>query len=598
MSNWIQNFENFEDDPLLEEDEDDFEERTGLDSILWVIDCSPQMLSSFEDEHSFFETAISCVIKSLQNKIICSDSDLIGVLFYGTKKKQNAFGHENVYLLYDLDVPDVDRILKLETYQNNSDSFLDELGTSEKYAFSDVLWTISSVFSSVTKKLASKRVFLVTNQDNPDQDDIKKLRSSKTRAKDLKDLEISIDLFAMEDAQKPFNYDLFFKEIISEEEGISKSVSAISKFEQFEQKVRSKQVKKRTAFKIPFVIHEGLQISVLGYNLLIDQKKGLPVNLESKTNLQVKTTTKYMCEDTAQYLLPTDIKYFYEYGGERVVFTKEELVGLKNFGDPSLVLLGFKPFSALKMQQNIKHPSFIYPNELDVAGSSSFFAHLLDRMLYLERVAICRLIPRKNSAPRLVALYPDNGEKTEENVDSDAFYGFHVIYLPFADDRRSVIDFKLPEISEQHIESAKKIVKKVGLKKIDPSYFFNPSLQTHFANLQALALKRSIKEDVEDKTLPKTESIHQRAGELIKIHNEFCKSNLVEAEEEARPEKKKKIEVSHDISDANFEILAKEGLLSSLTVPELSTFLKKIGKKAASKKKADVIEAIVKHFGF
>ena len=38
-------------------------------------------------------------------------------------------------------------------------------------------------------------------------------------------------------------------------------------------------------------------------------------------------------------LLPTDIKYYQEFGGEKVVFEKEEVDEMKKFGKPGTCIL-------------------------------------------------------------------------------------------------------------------------------------------------------------------------------------------------------------------------------------------------------------------
>ena len=71
------------------------------------------------------------------------------------------------------------------------------------------------------------------------------------------------------------------------------------------------------------------------------------------------------------------MKYYYEYAGEKVSFSAEEISKIKTFGEPGilkewlivqtdsigLVLLGFKPKTSLKWQYYIKHATFIYPDE-------------------------------------------------------------------------------------------------------------------------------------------------------------------------------------------------------------------------------------------
>ena len=90
---------------------------------------------------------------------------------------------------------------------------------------------------------------------------------------------------------------------------------------------------------------------------------GLFVWLDSKTNQAVKTMTKYVCEDTGTLLMDSQIKYAYGYGGERVIFDKDEITQIKSMDKQGLRLLGFKPRSALKVYHNIRPANFIYPDE-------------------------------------------------------------------------------------------------------------------------------------------------------------------------------------------------------------------------------------------
>lgn len=94
-----------------------------------------------EDENGEkpFHNAIRCAAEALQDKIISSDSDLVGICFYGTvrfpgnismehrfwaltsglpfliqKHKQNINDLDGIYAWQELDVPDAEKILALE----------------------------------------------------------------------------------------------------------------------------------------------------------------------------------------------------------------------------------------------------------------------------------------------------------------------------------------------------------------------------------------------------------------------------------------------------------------------------------------------------
>ena len=63
----------------------------------------------------------------------------------------------------------------------------------------------------------------------------------------------------------------------------------------------------------------------------METKKGSYVWLDSKNNQPVKIMSKWVCADTGALLMDSQIKHFYEYGGEKVVFDKEELTQAKTF---------------------------------------------------------------------------------------------------------------------------------------------------------------------------------------------------------------------------------------------------------------------------
>ena len=47
---------------------------------------------------------------------------------------------------------------------------------------------------------------------------------------------------------------------------------------------------------------------------------------------------------------------------------KDELMWMKKFDDPGLVLIGFKPLDRLKLHHHIRPAVFIYPEEQQVTG--------------------------------------------------------------------------------------------------------------------------------------------------------------------------------------------------------------------------------------
>ncbi len=68
--------------------------------------------------------------------------------------------------------------------------------------------------------------------------------------------------------------------------------------------------------------------------------------------------------------------------------------------------MGFKPVARVKQQYNIHNSYFLYPEESAIQGSTTVLTALYRELLAQSKAAICRFIPRVNSAPAFVALLP------------------------------------------------------------------------------------------------------------------------------------------------------------------------------------------------
>lgn len=122
----------------------------------------------------------------------------------------------------------------------------------------------SRLIHGSSKKLSSKRLFLITCNDDPAYGSREAELAARRRAGDLFDVDIDIELFAWETVRRPFIFEKFFKSIFAET-GSDSSFSAARKFEEFERKLRRKEAKKRTVFQVKFKLHEDLEIAVNGY---------------------------------------------------------------------------------------------------------------------------------------------------------------------------------------------------------------------------------------------------------------------------------------------------------------------------------------------
>jgi ATP-dependent DNA helicase 2 subunit 1 len=336
-------------------------------------------------------------------------------------------------------------------------------------------------------------LFLITANDSPlnyfaEPERTKRMIATMSKVTDLSSLGINIELLPI---GQNFKLDSFYSNVKT----ISNEMPPMINIERdLVGRLIQKPLAKRHAFQVMFHI-PGATISVKGYNLISAAKKRPPVKLERQSNAEVSSKNVMVCAASTKILLPSEIGFYYSFGGERAVFSKEELESIKSI-PPSLKLIGFKSKSSLKPKWNIKANTFIVPDESLVTGSSSLFAHLHSRMLALDKIAICSLVARSSSIPHIVALIP---QSFEEDINGEHMYGFHAIYLPFANDLRHVPTVVPDTPDKAAVDCAIEMIKSLGISNLS---WNNPSLAKHYSTLEALALNLLDAANVEDNTMP------------------------------------------------------------------------------------------------
>ncbi|KAJ3344583.1 X-ray repair cross-complementing protein 6 [Entophlyctis luteolus] len=622
-----------DDNDELEEEESKERLEQQRDCLVYLIDASPPMHVEDADGVSPFKACLNAASAQFRSRIINDHHDKVAIVLYGCAS--------------DLDEPSAGRIAQLERLAERRcflcfkwDGLLSlaigasssdpEVGSGASFVLHEAFWVVNTIFSKSARKNDHKRVFLMTNCDRPHESSVELKRLAITRAKDLSANGVVIYLFGLENKGLPFEFDAFYKDNIvfssDWEEGDEGSASqeeqryfnASGGLEALTKNVEQKVFKKRTAFRCAMILGEGLEFGIRGYNLVSEVKPSSFTYLVGATNEEAAVQTSYVCKTTSQQLGMSDMDSYYPFGGEKAVFTKEEVAAIKHFGDPGVRLIGFKPLAAIlrKPYHNLKHSVFVVPDETAYAGSSSIFIQLLARMHARAKGAICSYIPRKGVSPRVVALLPQMEEyDAVGNVIRPS--GFHLIHIPFNDDLRKIdnvpefdISEKLP-VLEPAVKVFSEIIDKTTIKNFSIFNYQNPALQKHYANLQAVALKRDAADEVEDATEPNTAAIMRRIAKYVPKLREV----LPEPEEPAAPVKtasKRKPAVTADAAPAAKKPKAgvgddgrvdedavkgawKAGTLQKLTVPILTAFLKQNG-VLPEKRKDGLVAQVEAHF--
>lgn len=645
-----------------EEEEEEIDEsgyKTVKDAVLFAIDVSKSMLTTpSESDPKKPDTALSptvaalkCAYALMQQRIISNPNDMMGILLFGTEKSKFQDGDDETgkgglqyphcYLLTDLDVPaaaDVKQLRNLVDDEEEAQSLLQ--ASDEEVSMANVLFCANQIFTTKAPNFSSRRLFLVTDNDYPHSSNRDARNSAAVRAKDLYDLGVTIELFPISHPDRGYTFDRskFYNDIVYSstpsdpdapapvtadiKPANSAGKDGISLLQSLLSSVASRSAPRRALFSsVPFEIGPGLKISVKGYILLKRQEPKrtsyiyLPPDSDKAQIARLSSTL--VADDTARTVEKGEIRKAFKFGGETVSFSEEEMAKIRNFGDPVLRIIGFKPMSMLPIWANFKHNTFIYPSEEDFIGSTRVFSALQQKLAKDDKFGLAWFIPRRNAVPTLAAVMPgvERRNKEDEQIMPS---GLWIKPLPFADDVREPPDTNLVRAPEGVIDSMRIIIQQLQLPggEYDPEKYPNPSLQWFYKILQALALEEDLPEVPEDKTLPKWKQINKRAGqyvvdwgrELDERFNEWSKENARNvrptdsgAAKRSKPatngasKKVKSEDGDGGPSEDDFRSAYEKDALSQYTLPMLKGFLSSKGLKTTGKK-AELVDAVTRYF--
>jgi len=649
-----------------EEEEEEVDEagyKAMKDAVLFAIDVSDSMLQTpTESDPKKPDTALSptvaalkCVYALMQQRMISNPNDMMGILLFGTDKSKFQDGDEGTgkgglqyphcYLLTDLDVPTAADVKQLRTLVEDAEEAADLLQASkEEVSMANVLFCANQIFTTKAPNFSSRRLFLVTDNDFPHASSRDARNSAAVRAKDLYDLGVTIELFPISHPDRGYTFDRsrFYNDIVYSstpsdpdapapltadvKAASSTARDGISLLQSLLSSIASRSAPRRALFSnMPFEIAPGLKISIKGFIILKRQEPKrtsyvyLPPDSD-KAQLAVGSST-LLADDTARTVEKVEIRRAYKFGGETISFSDEEIANIRNFGEPVLRIIGFKPLSMLPLWATYTKSTFIYPSEEEFIGSTRVFSALHQKLLKDKKMGVAWYIPRRNAVPKLAAIIPGSEHNNEEGEQTMP-PGLWVKPIPFADDIRDAPDTHPVRAPDTLVDAMRVIVQQLQLPKgvYDPHKYPNPSLQWFYRILQALALEEDLPEQPEDKTLPRWKQIHKRAGQYViewggildeqfrmwqKDNDRHVKPTANGAAKRTKAEpassanaKKIKQENSEDegVTDEDMKTAYEKDAVSKYKVADLKSWLqgKALGK--ALTKKADLVNAVTAWF--
>jgi ATP-dependent DNA helicase 2 subunit 1 len=497
-----------------------------------------------------------------QTKIISSDRDMMSVVLYGTKESKSPNHSPGVYVLQDLDMPDAARIVELgQLAKSKSGEFApghSPLGS--EFQLFEAVWTAQSVLATRPSKDAYTEVHIFACHDNPNSHSAELRTRAIQRLRDLTDSGTTVTVqFVFPQSRREANGALFYSEALPTDDpdvDPMRRFKVLTTQEEAIQHVRIKEYRKRPIARIGFQVGSS-SIGVSVFKTIQEAKKPPHVWLNAATSEIVKATTNWVdgrgelvdVHDTAA--LPAEftaaagkapggnpsttaattaaaaaatttgstapefglerlmggVGTYHEFGGEKIPFSKEDMNHIKRVTPPALQLLGFKPLRMLKREHNVRGSSFVYPDDDSVTGSAAAFSALHAEMMAAGVFAVCRLVAREASSPKLVALIAQAHVTTADGTLVHP-NGFILIDLPFADEIRAL---ELPSRTptDAQVAAAKGMIKNINMEyKVHD--FLNPTLQKTYAFIAAMALGSAEPEHIEDTIMPDKEGFRAK----------------------------------------------------------------------------------------
>jgi ATP-dependent DNA helicase 2 subunit 1 len=547
----------FEEEPAAEDifigEEGSTSQETGSsrEDVFFVVDGGESM------SRGSFSMVMQAAVSYLKRKIVAAETDRVGVILYNVQATANHMNFPHILVLQELETPDAPRIKALQV--------LSEL-PSHSYGhgsatLANVFWLALDLFTQ-NKAGSGRRMLLFTDEDAPDSDRPQDAARAVQRARDLAEQNVLLELFPFNRGGRQFDFQRFYRNVVSfEEDDVVEAAVGAERLEDLMFLMHKKEFRKRNLGTQRLVLAPDLSVGVKFFCTLKETKKPTPVKLHRKDNKRLKTVTKWVCEETGKLLWEHEIGTHHEYGREKVPFSKEEVKHVKNFDTPRMKLMGFKSVATLEPHLNIRPAYFVYPDDEQIKGSSQVLSALKTAMTAKQRVAIVSFIPRTGSIARFCALLP-----------SESPPGFHMLFLPYADDLRDPESLLLgnpPTVSDTMLSKALGVVDHLKLTEFSPSNYYNPTVQHFYTHLEALALEAPPPPPIVDALQPDDEGL---ARNRAFIEEFFDESGVRKRGRDADDGEVKRVKVSG------------EAELKKLTVPALKEMCVGLGLKTTGRK--------------
>jgi ATP-dependent DNA helicase 2 subunit 1 len=571
------------------------------------------MFEKESGEECAFEVSLSVLEKLFLTKIRHTSSDQIGVIFYNTEKSPEPKADVQIacpaqcailYVLQSIE-SDIIRYIKNTKASGDYHNFANKYGHSSQTPISEVLWLCHALASNSGLQVRNCSIVWFTNNDAPHPPNSTEFKDAMEKTNDLKSLHLDLQMVPLKDN---FDGSLFYHEFMAhmmkdrdeiELPASSRDADDIAK------RLFTRDYRNRALSYLTVEIFDKPHFGVGIYTFTSKKRETKPETISRVTKEIVRTKRSFKYGQMSagggddehnvsfneKLSAEKAVKYL-EVGGEKIKFTPLETYEMKQFMQPSIKILGFKPMSSYLSHNHKRSPYFVYPDERTIKHSYTTFRALWETCLSMNKFILCIASLRLKSYPRFFALIPQR-----ENAKRTQFDGFRMEFLPYSGEIRDLSDY-IPgkkEVSSDVIEAATKAISKLTIN-YDVTMFKNPAIANIYNKIERVEFSDDV-EEWEDVSMPKVNEQDRRMGAFVDTLLEaFADVQDTSSKRKAtdNPGGSTAKKVAADIDEGVLVDLCKQGNVKNVTVGMLRDYLKiKNVPGVAKLNKSQLIEKVV-----
>ncbi|CAI5743114.1 unnamed protein product [Hyaloperonospora brassicae] len=479
--------------------------------------------------HTRFAAAVAAVENVVQQKLFFRPKDEVGIVVYGSEDTDNQLNEEqgddeyrNVQVVNSIDSPTLHMVKRLR-----------ELKPSQREEvkvdiLDGLIVALDLLFRRTDGKKYEKRLMVITDAaakiaDAGDLESIvAMIQSMEVKLQviglDFQHTSTSTKLHGHEatDAGKtkvvckdepgaaPKSEAELIKDenekmLVSIANEVGGEVCSVSKRMQLLAQGMKKTVALTTKFRGALEFGDTLGIPVYCYlktktATLPTLSKESQVSYQKEASGKVRLDRRYTSpQNTDEEVPPDEQVKAYQYGADKVPFGSADVEFFKFQTEKSLKALGFLD------RAQISHAKFVANCDVLIAEpgkphAATCFAALVAAMVELDQVIIARFVPRKNAAPKIVALIPHAPSAGQD----ENYYAMWAQQLPYEEDLRNYefapLKTRKHAPSEEQQSLANKLVDSLSVrsdKADEVGACFNPVIRRFFHVVSARALDES-----------------------------------------------------------------------------------------------------------